>query len=166
MNEWGPWGTCSKSCGGGIQTRTRTTKTPPSYGGQACLPSSDSQPCATNACAGCSPGFWKNHLDQWRPQNNLGFDALFGINYIPNGDLRIAEAISLNGEPFVFHAIAAYLNSIYLPGFPYTTAQVITIVQNGFNSGTTQQAQNFLSSANSLNCPLGGKANTTLPPYP
>ena len=36
MYDWGTPTTCSKTCGGGTQTRTRSVKTPPSNGGTAC----------------------------------------------------------------------------------------------------------------------------------
>ena len=36
-SRWGKWGTCSVSCGRGIQTRTRTCNNPaPQNGGQEC----------------------------------------------------------------------------------------------------------------------------------
>ena len=49
---WASWGTCSKTCGGGTQTRTRTCNNPaPAYGGAACAGSAaDLQNCATQNC--------------------------------------------------------------------------------------------------------------------
>ena len=36
-SDWKPYGVCSKSCGGGVQTRKRTcTNPPPSNGGEDC----------------------------------------------------------------------------------------------------------------------------------
>lgn len=36
-NAWQPWGSCSKSCGKGSQTRTRLCNSPPpSFGGAYC----------------------------------------------------------------------------------------------------------------------------------
>jgi len=49
MNEWSDWGSCSKTCGGGNQYRTRTY-TPPQYGGLECDYSSESRPCNTDYC--------------------------------------------------------------------------------------------------------------------
>jgi hypothetical protein len=54
--NWGTWsafGTCSKTCGGGTQSRTRLCDSPaPSNGGLTCPGnSSESQNCNTQACA-------------------------------------------------------------------------------------------------------------------
>ena len=49
---WTSWGTCSASCGGGTQQRSRECDSPaPNYGGAACDGStSDSQNCGAEAC--------------------------------------------------------------------------------------------------------------------
>ncbi|KAJ8310623.1 hypothetical protein KUTeg_012488 [Tegillarca granosa] len=50
--SWGSWGTCSKSCGGGSQSRSRSCTNPaPQYGGANCAgSSSSSQACNTHNC--------------------------------------------------------------------------------------------------------------------
>eukprot|EP00795_Rhopilema_esculentum_P014506 gene14506-5566_t len=53
--EYGPWknfGACTKSCGGGNQTRTRPCNNPaPSHGGKECEgPASESRPCNVESC--------------------------------------------------------------------------------------------------------------------
>ncbi|XP_022085075.1 A disintegrin and metalloproteinase with thrombospondin motifs 6-like [Acanthaster planci] len=51
-SAWQPVGGCSVTCGGGVQSRTRTCTNPiPQNGGLLCSgPSTDSQPCNTQSC--------------------------------------------------------------------------------------------------------------------
>ena len=53
-SEWTVWGTCSVTCGGGTESRTRTCTNPvPQNGGAECTgPDTESQDCNTQACAG------------------------------------------------------------------------------------------------------------------
>jgi hypothetical protein len=48
--NWNLWSTCSKTCGGGTQSRNWTTTTEPQNGGAAC-PTTQTQICNTHACA-------------------------------------------------------------------------------------------------------------------
>jgi hypothetical protein len=50
VSDWSSWGTCSATCGGGDQTRTRAITTQPSYGGAACPDLTETQACNTNPC--------------------------------------------------------------------------------------------------------------------
>ena len=49
MGNWGSWSSCSKSCGGGTQTRTRTC-TPHVLDGTPCGPTTESKSCNTQSC--------------------------------------------------------------------------------------------------------------------
>jgi len=69
--KWGPWsefGDCSKSCGGGIQQRTREC-TPPLHGGKPCEgEASESRACNTKRCPdkfckGMQDGNYQNNHD-------------------------------------------------------------------------------------------------------
>ena len=52
-DEWGEWGTCSKTCGGGLETRTRKIKQREAFGGAPCVGNTtESRPCAMNECPG------------------------------------------------------------------------------------------------------------------
>ena len=54
--EWdgfGEWTGCSKSCGGGEKTRTRTVKTIAQHGGNPCVgDSTEAQSCNMDLCPG------------------------------------------------------------------------------------------------------------------
>lgn len=50
LNNYGPWGNCSQTCGGGTQTRTRTIKQAALYGGKACDALSETTKCNTQPC--------------------------------------------------------------------------------------------------------------------
>ena len=53
VGKWSNLGTCSKSCGGGQQLRTRTVVTKPKYGGKACPPTKENIACNTQSCSPC-----------------------------------------------------------------------------------------------------------------
>eukprot|EP00105_Crassostrea_gigas_P023961 XP_011444035.1 PREDICTED: SCO-spondin isoform X3 [Crassostrea gigas] len=60
LTNWGSWGTCSVSCGGGTQVRTRSCTNPsPQYGGALCSgATSQNQTCNTQVCI--IDGAWAN----------------------------------------------------------------------------------------------------------
>lgn len=51
-SSWTNWGTCTVSCGGGTQVKTRRCDSPtPQYGGAQCVgASSETQNCNTHNC--------------------------------------------------------------------------------------------------------------------
>ena len=64
MSDWSAWGDCTKSCGGGTQTRTRTVLKQPVGKGKACGELTDTQNCNTNACSkNCVLGQWSDWGD-------------------------------------------------------------------------------------------------------
>ena len=57
QSGWSAWNTCTKSCGSGSQTRTRTITRHPSCGGTACASATDTRACNNHACpVDCVPG--------------------------------------------------------------------------------------------------------------
>jgi hypothetical protein len=119
---------------------------------------------------GCTPGFWKNHLDAWvptgfSPDQTLGsvFDAaglgsladdtlLTALSYPGGPDLVAAKRILLR------HAVAALLNSAHPDvDFSLSTAEVITTVNAALASGsrsTILATAEDLADANEAGCPL------------
>ena len=52
-NDYGEWTSCSKSCGGGQQSRTRTIKIEANNGGKECIGSAtDVKECNNQDCIG------------------------------------------------------------------------------------------------------------------
>ncbi|QIG59935.1 thrombospondin type-1 domain-containing protein 7A isoform X8 [Dishui Lake phycodnavirus 4] len=61
VGDWGQWGACSASCGGGEQTRTFTQTTPAAHGGTACVAGQNAvsrQACNTQPCPVNCQGGW------------------------------------------------------------------------------------------------------------
>lgn len=115
-----------------------------------CLPTPTPTPPPPHE--GCTPGFWKNHPAAWlqtphRPDHD--FDAMFGTNYF-TPDITLGTAIGLGGggvNRLARHGTAALLNATHSGvNYPYTAAQVITLVQAG-NADAPE-------AANELGCPL------------
>src|SRR4051794_6867847 len=108
---------------------------------------------------GCTPGYWKQtqHFFAWGsiPQNT-SFYAVFTVpaNSGLPANLTLLDALGLNGggvNALARHAAAAYLNS-QRPGmnFPYTTSQVITMVNAAYaskNATTIENTKNLLEKA-------------------
>ena len=58
QSSWGEWSKCSKSCGKGVQERTRTIVTPAKNGGKACSgPNKEEKACNIEACPGKNQTF-------------------------------------------------------------------------------------------------------------
>lgn len=51
IGDWGAWGACDLSCGGGNSKRTRDIYTNHDHGGVRCGDTEDNRPCAEEACA-------------------------------------------------------------------------------------------------------------------
>jgi len=59
LSHWSAWGKCSKECGGGIQSATRSMEVKPKNGGKACDALTQSQPCNSGDCdVDCVLGKW------------------------------------------------------------------------------------------------------------
>lgn len=58
VSTWAPWGSCSKTCGGGTTTRTRTITTQPKNNGKVCPSLTDTSSCNTQPCPINCVGDW------------------------------------------------------------------------------------------------------------
>ncbi len=50
VSDYADWSPCSKTCGGGNRTRTRTIITGAAYGGHECPPLEETEPCNADPC--------------------------------------------------------------------------------------------------------------------
>jgi hypothetical protein len=61
VSDWSNWGTCTKSCGGGLQERTRSIITPTRGAGIACPELKQTKDCNTDVCSvDCQVSDWSN----------------------------------------------------------------------------------------------------------
>ena len=102
---------------------------------------------------GCTPGFWKNHLDMWAIDPGLNFNSdIFGVG----PSITLLEAVNLKGgrwNALNRHAAAAILSVAHCcVDYPYSGDDVIAIVQNAYASGQWKPAKSALSEANELGC--------------
>ncbi len=116
--------------------------------------------------AGCTPGYWKQsqHFGSWTtpydptdPFFSNGFENAF-----PNKNLLFVLGNGGGGlNALGRHTVAALLNAanptVSGIGFPYTTAQVISMFNAAFPGTTTayNTLKNQFEAANERGCPLG-----------
>jgi hypothetical protein len=119
---------------------------------------------------GCTPGFWKNHLDQWATTGFSPSQTLESVFDVPDAygvdDATLLQALSFPGggsvadaaRVLLHHAVAALLNASH-PGvdYPRTAASIIADVNAALASGsrsTMLSLKNLLDRDNNLGCPL------------
>ena len=101
---------------------------------------------------GCTPGFWKNHLEDWGPTGYLttdDFDTTFGVDLF-DPDITLGEAINAKGggvKKLARHGTAALLSAAHPDvGYPLSVAEVKAAVQAG--------DADTLAAYNELGCPI------------
>ena len=148
-------------------------------------------PPAPDNFNGCTPGYWRNHVDRWVGLlPTADFDTVFGVNLF-SPDINVGAALKFPQTygVFAFHSVAAYLNSqggvpnasdtSQFPGenvaYPLTTEQVVARVQTAVNTpdnpdtpdNETLQAMDALKTVlagfNELGCPLEGTRAKPVP---
>lgn len=107
---------------------------------------------------GCTPGYWKNHLDSWTGYSPRGdFDRTFGVNlFAPN--ITLGEAVNLGAggvNQLARHATAALLNAAH-SGVAYgmTTSEVIALVREAAATGEYEKIALRFEALNERNCRL------------
>lgn len=119
-------------------------------------------------CEGCTPGFWKNHLDAWVGYTpNTLFSSVFdsvvieinlgGQNSVT--DPTLLEALNATGggvNALARHAVAALLNAAHPDiSYPRTEVQVIDEVVAAILSGDEDEIEDLkdtLDDWNNLGC--------------
>ena len=115
---------------------------------------------------GCSPGYWKNHLEQWGPSAGTDPDETFvfafGVDFPGSPDETLLQAIQRNGggyDKLARHGVAALL-SARSPDvtFEFSVEQVIAMMQEDAgleDDGTPGEPEaSELAVANTRGCPL------------
>jgi hypothetical protein len=109
---------------------------------------------------GCTPGYWKNHLDSWAGTGFApgdDFDATFGVNAF-NPNITLLAAANLGGgglNKLARHAVAALLNAASGDvDYPQSAAGVIAAVAAAINAGTYEPLATQLDTWNNLGCPI------------
>jgi hypothetical protein len=107
---------------------------------------------------GLTPGYWKNHLEDWPPTGyspSDSYDAIFGVvNHLDSG-LTLGQTIGMNGggeKALMRHATAALLSAAH-PNieYPLTISEVIAIVQAAYApGGDFTDAKDILAPLNEL----------------
>lgn len=99
---------------------------------------------------GCTPGYWKNHLDSWPATGYSPSDSFFAVFGVDLGYLTLGEAVNAKGggsNVVARHGTAALLSAAHPDvGYPYTVDEVIALVQAG--------DADSLVAANELGCPI------------
>jgi hypothetical protein len=121
----------------------------------------------------CTPGFWKNHVDQWEehgPNNKIGNNFTLPPELSSLANDTFLEALSYKGGPGVLgaarillkHGVAAFLNSAHdsleYPFQRYTPGGLLELINDALASldrDTMLDLKNELDAvANDLDCPL------------
>jgi len=110
---------------------------------------------------GCSPGYWKNHANNWPSAYETydHFESVFNVEDELSFEISLLKSLSLGGgglEKLARQGTAALLNAkdIRVTGFPLTVSEVMTAVKNAIVTGIYEPLASQLDTYNNLGCPL------------
>jgi hypothetical protein len=115
--------------------------------------------CSGPSChdEGCTPGYWKNHLDSWGP-TGYSPDDDFSVVFGAGPSVTLIDALNTgggwktNGKP-LRHGTAALLNAAH-PGVSFgSEGNVIQMVLNYFLGGRRAPIRRLVE-FNQRGCPL------------
>ena len=104
---------------------------------------------------GCTPGFWKNHEEQWPIDSGMLFDAVFDDAFPLSTMFDVANLKGGQLKALGRHAVAAYLNTVKPIDYPLTTTEVVDLFNVAFASGDYNATKDLFDQYNNLVCPLG-----------
>lgn len=83
QSDWSGWSECSKECGGGNRSRTRTITTEPKFGGEPCGVISEAETCNESSCdRDCSLHEW-TAWGECSQTCDAGFQERFRFIHVP-----------------------------------------------------------------------------------
>lgn len=112
---------------------------------------------------GCTPGYWKQtqHFDSWVGYSpNQSFSSVFGRTIPGYPNLTLLQALKFSGggvQALARHVVAALLNAASGDvDYAYSSAQIVTMFQQAFDSKSYESTKNKFDRANngSGGCPL------------
>lgn len=118
---------------------------------------------------GCTPGYWKNHLDSWGTVSPTAkVSSVFSGTYLNStlGNATLLQALKFRGgstlaggqEIMLRAAVAAYLNASHANvDYPLSVQQVVDQVNIALNTSDRSyviETASQLDSFNNLGCPL------------
>jgi hypothetical protein len=121
-------------------TTTTTTTTPP-------------------GAEGCTPGYWKNHTEDWQGGYSPGDIVGDVFSEAPDSvaDLTLLQGLQAGGgqaKALTRHGIAALLNSVSSGvDYPLSEAEVIDMVNDAYASGDFEATKDILAGFNELGAP-------------
>jgi hypothetical protein len=104
---------------------------------------------------GCTPGFWKNHLDVWPIDPDTPFADIFDDAF---PGMTLGDVVDLKGgglNRLGAHTVAALLNALSPHvDYPLTAGEVIDMFNDAFQSGDYNDTKDIFVEFNELGCPI------------